>query len=1052
MFLTDRKLEQRISEAEQYRYRDVTPLKNFEAAEERQGVVNPKLPVFSAGHVSGDAEFAGDREDWYTLETGDTWKGRDKYLWLHREVEIPAEWKGKKILGIFDFGNTGAGNNSGFESMLYVNGNMYQGVDVNHKEVFLDDSLCGTSVDLTFRLWSGLEGGGVPKEQEHRIARADLAWLDEKADDFYYLASMVWQTIKELDSSSPIQHMLRKSLDSACHCIDWSRPGSEMFYESLHQADDYLNESIDGMEKDSMINVYCVGHTHIDVAWLWRLKHTREKCSRSFSTVFRLMELYPEYIFLQTQPQLYEYMKQEFPEIYENIRRKVKEGRWEVDGGMWVEADCNLTSGESLTRQILIGSKFIKDEFDREVEYLWLPDVFGYSWALPQILKKAGIHTFMTTKISWNQYNRMPHDTFWWKGIDGSEILTHFITTPEPWNEPGSWFYTYNGKLLPSTVKGVWDAYSEKQVNQDLLISFGFGDGGGGVNRDMLEYRRRMDKIPGLPNLKMSTAGEYFRRLHDNVEDTDQYVHTWDGELYLEYHRGTYTSQGYNKRMNRKMELFYRKAEWMTVMAALKKGNLAESRQEKLTEGWKHILTNQFHDIIPGSSIHEVYEDSRKDYGLIEKIAADVVQEACETLLTPEENTYTVFNDSGWTMSQIVSVPAETDGICRDEDGNELVSQKGQGVIYVKVKDVPSMGTKTIILEEKKKDVPKAVFSVHGREIETPFYQISINQYGQIGKLFDKTCGRHVLPEGQRGNVLQVFEDKPLGNDAWDIDIFYQEKMREITELTTFEITEMGPLTMIIHMEWSYMDSCIRQDMVLYSTSPRIDFRTNVEFHEQHQLLKAAFPVDVRSTYGTYDVQYGNVRRPNHWNTSWDQAKFETVAHRWADLSERNYGVSILNDCKYGHDIKDNVMRISLLRAGTHPDHLQDQGEHTFTYALLPHKGDFVEGAVVKEAFALNEPMEVLAGKSSLPCDSFLSFDNDQVELDAVKKSEDGAYLVIRFHEYAGSRQEVTVNPGISWKGWAEGDLRERPAGPFSQDKIHLSLHAYEIKTILVEV
>lgn len=1052
MFLTDRKLEQRISEAKQYRYRDIIPLKNFEAAEERQGVVNPELPSCFAGQVSGDGKFGKETEEWYTLETGDTWKGRDKYLWLHKKAEIPAEWKGKKIVGIFDFGNTGAGNNSGFESMLYVNGTMYQGVDVNHQEVFLNDSLCGTSVSLTFRLWSGLEGGGLPKEQEHRIGRADLAWLDEKADDFYYLASMVWQTIRELDDADPIQHELRKSLDSACHCIDWSRPGSAAFYESLHQADDYLNESIDGMEKHSPVNVYCVGHTHIDVAWLWRLKHTREKCSRSFSTVFRLMELYPEYIFLQTQPQLYEYMKQEFPDIYENIRQKVKEGRWEADGGMWVEADCNLTSGESLTRQILLGSKFIKDEFDREVEYLWLPDVFGYSWALPQILKKAGIHTFMTTKISWNQYNRMPHDTFWWKGIDGSEILTHFITTPEPWNEPGSWFYTYNGKLLPSTVKGVWNAYSEKQVNQDLLISFGFGDGGGGVNRDMLEYRRRMDKIPGLPNLKMSTAGEYFRKLHNNVEETDQYVHTWDGELYLEYHRGTYTSQGYNKRMNRKMELFYRRAEWMTVMAALKKGNLAESRQEKLTEGWKHILTNQFHDIIPGSSIHEVYEDSRKDYGLIEKIAAEVEGEACETLLEQAENTYTVFNSSGWNMSQIVSVPAETDRICRDENGKELVTQKGQGVIYVEVKDVPSMGWKTIVLEEKKTDVPKAVFSVQGREIETPYYQISMNQYGQIGKLFDKTCGRHVLPEGQRGNVLQVFEDKPLGNDAWDIDIFYQEKMREITELTVFEITEMGPLTMCIHMEWSYMDSCIRQDMVLYSSSPRIDFRTSVDFHEQHQLLKAAFPVDVRSTYGTYDVQYGNVRRPNHWNTSWDQAKFETVAHRWADLSERNYGVSILNDCKYGHDIKDNVMRISLLRAGTHPDHLQDQGEHTFTYGLLPHRGDFVEGAVVQEAFALNEPMEVLAGKSTLSYDSFLSFDNDQVELDAVKKSEDGKYLVIRFHEYAGSRQEVTMKPGISWKGWAECDLRERPAGPFRRDEIHLSLHAYEIKTILVEV
>ena len=349
----------------------------------------------------------------------------------------------------------------------------------------------------------------------------------------------------------------------------------------------------------------CVGHTHIDVAWLWRLKHTREKCSRSFSTVFRLMELYPEYIFLQTQPQLYEYMKEEFPDIYENIKKMAEAGRWETDGSMWVEADCNLTSGESLTRQILIGSKFIKDEFGKDVEYLWLPDVFGYSWALPQILKKAGIDTFMTTKISWNQYNRMPHDTFLWKGIDGSEVLTHFITTPEPWNEKDSWFYTYNGKLLPKTVKGVWDAYSEKHMNKDLLISFGFGDGGGGVNRDMLEYRRKMDKIPGLPYVKMSTAGEYFRRLHDTVEHTDQYVHTWDGELYLEYHRGTYTSQGYNKRMNRLMELLYRRTEWLTVMEALLAEDMNRAQQEELTKGWKHILTDQFHDIIPGSSIHE---------------------------------------------------------------------------------------------------------------------------------------------------------------------------------------------------------------------------------------------------------------------------------------------------------------------------------------------------------------------------------------------------------------------------------------------------------------
>ena len=1070
MFLTDRKLERRINELEQYRYRDIIEFKSFTAAEEEQGQVNPKLPEFREEDCP---------EKWYTLNTGDTWKGRDRFVWLHKELSIPAQWKGKKTVGVFDFGNTGGGNNSGFESMAYVNGKMYQGVDVNHKELFFDEALCGTTVDLTFRLWSGLEGGGVPTEQEHRIARADLAWLDEKVDDLYYLASMVHQTLEELADSDPIQHELRKALDDAFRMIDWTYPGSEAFYESVYRADEGLNESIDGMDKHSMINIYCVGHTHIDVAWLWRLKHTREKCSRSFSTVFRLMEQYPEYIFLQTQPQLYEYMKEDFPDIFENIKKRVKEGRWEADGGMWVEADCNLTSGESLTRQILIGSKFIKDEFGKDVEYLWLPDVFGYSWAIPQILKKAGINTFMTTKISWNQYNRMPHDTFKWKGIDGSEVLTHFITTPEPWRERDSWFYTYNGNLLPRTVKGVWDAYRDKQMNKDLLISFGYGDGGGGVNRDMLECRRRLDKIPGLPRVKMSTAGEYFRKLHDTVANTDQYVHTWDGELYLEYHRGTYTSQAYNKRMNRKMELLYRRAEWLTVMEALQAGKLEAAKQEELTKGWKHILTDQFHDIIPGSSIHEVYEDARKDYAYIEGIAREVEKEAFTHLIEQKENTYTVFNSSGWTMSQIVAIPQKLEGSFWDEDGNELISQKGQDVTYVEVKDVPSMGAKTISLKEGRKDLLKTdmPFRMEGiakketklaaetglkdRELETPYYQISLNQYGQITRLYDKTYAREVIPEGQRANVLQVFEDKPLDFDAWDIDIFYQEKMREITNLTAFEVTEMGPLCMKVHMEWDFapyegetgrLASHIRQDMMLYRSDRRIDFCTEVDFHEQHQLLKAAFPVDIRSTYGTYDVQYGNVRRPNHWNTSWEQAKFETVAHRWADLSERSYGVSILNDCKYGHDIKDNVLRISLLRAATHPDHLQDQGTHTFTYALLPHNGDFVEGMTVQEAFALNDPMQVTAGKSSLSYDSFLSFDNDQVELDAVKKSEDGKYIVVRFHEFTGSKQEAVLTTGFPYKAWAECDLRERAITEFGHSGIRMKLHAYEIKTILIEI
>lgn len=1058
MFLTERKLERRISELESYRYRDVISMNGFDAAEDEQGVVAPVLPE----------KFEG----WQTMNLGDTWHGRDKYLWLHKNIVIPAEWRGKKAVGLFDYGNTGAGNNSGFESMLYVNGQPYQGVDANHKEVFFDESYYGSEVNLTFRLWTGLEGGGVPTPQEHRIKQAALAWLDETVDGFYYMGKMIVETLNVLDKNNPVRYELQQALDDACLCIDWSEPGNEDFYRSVYEADGVLEQKLSAIEKHSQVNISCIGHTHIDVAWLWRLKHTREKISRSFSTVLRLMDQYPEYIFLQTQPQLYEYIKEDFPEIYDKIKDKVRSGQWEADGGMWVEADCNLTSGESLTRQILLGSKFIKDEFGRDVEYLWLPDVFGYSWALPQILKKAGIETFMTTKISWNQYNRMPHDTFYWKGIDGSQVLTHFITTVEPDSEEGSWFYTYNGKLTPKTVNGSWNAYSEKEMNKDLLIAYGFGDGGGGVNREMLEQRRCLDKLPGLPNVKTSTAGEYFRKLHETVDHTKRHVPVWDGELYLEYHRGTYTSHGHNKRMNRKMELLYKRAEWLTVMKGLLDGDLSGAQQEKLTTGWKHILTDQFHDIIPGSSINEVYEDSKKDYEFIEQIAREVESDFIQAAAGAVPDTYTVINATGWAQDGLVSVDETRCGTFRDEDGLVLDTQKSDGKTLVYVRNVPPMGMKRLYFE------PLAVISgaesemvaseiesaaafkhqtctgalVGGHAIETPFYEIVLNKAGQITRLYDKTYDREVLPEGQCANVLQMFEDKPLDNDAWDIDIFYQEKMREITELTTFDVTECDNLRMVVHMEWKYMHSTVAQDMVLYAHDRRIDFETHVDYHEKHQLLKAAFPVDIRSTYGTYDVQYGNVRRPNHWNTSWDQARFESVAHRFADLSERGYGVSLLNDCKYGHDIKDNVIRISLLKAATHPDHLQDQGEHVFTYALLPHEGDFVTGNTVPEAAALNEPLMCVRGGVNTGIDSFVSFDNALVELDAVKKSEDGRHIVLRFHEFSGSRQKVGVSTGFAYKTWAESDLRERPLTEEQSGAISLTLHPYEIKTILFTV
>ncbi len=1039
MFFVKEKLKARIAELEAYRYRDVIELEDILIKESGGEVPNPEVPA--------------DFTDFSKAKVGMHWSGWDKYLWLHVIAKFPKGWKGRTLLGIFDFGKTGGGGNSGFESLLYMDGKPYQGVDSNHKEVFFQEDIAGQPLGLTFRLWSGLEGGGVPKVQEHKIKRAALAWLDEKADDLYYLSKMIHEALEEIQDEA-LKENLTKALNDAFLKIDWAYPGSDAFYASVEAADDFLNEALDHMDKNSMVTVNCVGHTHIDLAWLWRLKHTREKASRSFSTVFRLMDMFGEYRFLQTQPQIYEYIKQDFPEIFQQIKEKVKEGRWEADGAMWVEADCNLTSGESLTRQILMGTGFVRKEFNKEMEFLWLPDVFGYSWALPQILKKSGINTFMTTKISWNEFNRMPHDTFVWRGMDGSEVLAHFVTTPDANYGVSPWFYTYNGMLTPYTVNGVWKSYSDKRINKDMLISFGYGDGGGGVNREALEQRRRLDKIPGLPHVKMNTAGEYFRKLHETVENTEEYLHTWDGELYLEYHRGTYTSHAYNKKMNRKLEFLYREAEWLTAMAAVSCKGIEEAEQEKLTEGWKIILRHQFHDIIPGSSILQVYEDSKKEYAQAWEIAETVEDHAMDVLLDSGKDCWTVVNNAGWGMDYLAAIPEDRDGVFRDANGDVLDSQREGVITYVNTKNIPAMGGCTITFEESAKEKRESAFSISADRIETPFYVMELNKAGQFTRIYDKEYKREVVAKGERANVLLVFEDKPYEFDAWNVDIYYQEKMREVTELVAAEVTENGSLKAVLQLKWKYMNSEIIQNVCVYANDRRIDFETYVDWHETHQLLKASFPVNIRATEARYDIQYGNVKRPNHWNTSWDMAKFETVAHRWVDIAERDYGVALLNDCKYGHDVKGNTMRITLLKCATNPDYKQDQGEHTFTYALLPHKGDFVDGEVAKEAYALNQPANAVKGEWKFGNTSFVSFDTDAVELDAVKRSEDGKYLVVRFHEYTGSSRKVKVHTGFDYAFWGECDLMERPVGGKLEHTggVQVEMVPYEIKTLLFQI
>ncbi|WP_237690978.1 alpha-mannosidase [Paenibacillus caui] len=1055
------KLERRVGELSALRYRDHRSLTSVRIVPEAVTLEEARQAVNSSAAV----------------KVGDRWGGRDQYAWFITELEFPEGWQAQDVVGLIKLGETGGGNCSGYESLVYLNGEPVQALDRNHAELFVPASVLKQGrAELAIYAWSGLTAPDGRTPFDHRIDRLDIAILDGETDDLYYTALHMLQTLKVLDERVVEKHAMTAALDEAFRLIDWSVPGSEAFYESTRQAQKVLRDRLEAIPRGPRPQITAVGHCHIDVAWLWRLKHTREKAARSFSTVLQLMDRFPEYVFIQSQPQLYAYLKKDFPTLYARIKERVKEGKWEATGAMWLESDCNIPSGESLVRQILIGKRFFRDEFGVDNKVLWLPDVFGYSWALPQILKKSGIDYFMTTKISWSQYNRFPCDTFTWRGIDGTELLTHYVTTPD---SDGSTYYTYNGNVTGSSVQGLWDNYRQKEINDELLLAYGWGDGGGGPTRDMIEAVRRYEDMPGAPRVKPGGAEGFFKKLEEQVQGNPQ-LHLWDGELYLEYHRGTYTSQAYNKRMNRRMELLLHQAEFVNAFALALIPDYAYPASA-LAEVWETVLRNQFHDIIPGSSIHEVYEDSRIEYEEARQLALKTLEEGVQQLALPRPageaagaaTSYRIFNALGWTRSFFCEIALGANGGAAGEwawysaGGEKLETQvkRGSGncgaTLLVWVKDVPAYGYTTM---SGRLEAGAAVGKVETdwrigtEQIETPFYSIRFNEAGQIVSLFDKKADREVLKPGQPANVLQVFEDKPMTFDAWDIDIFYQEKMKVVDHLQELSVLEDGPLRGVLKFVYTYQNSRIEQQLIVYRDHPRIDFVTNADWYEHQQLLKAAFPVEIRSTKATYEIQFGNVERPTHWNTSWDYARFESVAHRWVDLSETGYGVSLLNDCKYGHDIRGHVIRLSLIKSAVWPDGSADQGKHEFTYSLYPHQGGWYEGGTHLAACELNLPLLAvpMLPQDKLPQElGMLRVNAGNILIDTVKKAEDSSALIVRLYEYAGmrSKAKLEIDPHLGKVGLAEETdlMEEHPVSlPSSEHAVDLAFKPYEIKTLRI--
>lgn len=990
-------------------------------------------------------------DGWREFKTGDLWGGRDCHGWFKCSVEVPENFAGETIaLNFHTFEEGWDATNPQF--ILYVNGEQIQGVDINHREIILThDAVPGTKYDIDLHAYAGMLA------DKKATLHGKLVVIDMEARELYWNLKVPVDVCKELDKDDKNRIDMITVLNEGVNLIDLRRPKSKEYDESLKVANKYLMEEFYGkLCGHEDVIATCVGHTHIDVAWLWTVAQTREKVARSFSTVLKLMEEYPEYVFMSSQPQLYKFLKEDHPGIYEKVKKKVEEGVWEPEGAMWLEADCNVTSGESLVRQIMHGKKFFKEEFNVDNKILWLPDVFGYSAAIPQLLKKSDVDYFMTTKIAWNQFNKIPNDTFMWEGIDGSEVLTHFITATVPGQDRESHFTTYNGHIQPDAIMGAWRRYQNKNLNNDVLVSFGWGDGGGGATLEMLENGRRLAKgIPGAPRVKMGTSLDYFKRLEEKVGGNKK-LPKWVGELYLEYHRGTYTSMARNKRDNRVCENMYTAAEKINSMSMLL-GN--EYPQKSIFDSWETVLLNQFHDIIPGSSIKEVYDVTDVEYkelignakGLINEGLANVTSK-----ISLKERSVVVSNTLGFERSDIATfdIPEDiTNPAVLDINGEELVCQRIEGnkAIFF-AKNIPANGHKSFKIIEATKNAESEI-KLTTEEAENNFFKIKFDEKGQILSFINKKLDRELLKDGAIANEIQAFEDKPMCFDNWDIDIYYKEKMWPINDVQNIEVIERGPVRSTLKIERKFLESTIVQKVYIYNDLERVDFDTYADWKERDILVKAAFPIDINAKEATYEIQYGNVTRPTHQNTSWDVARFEVCGHKWADLSEGDFGVSLLNNCKYGHDIKDGNMRLTLLKSSCDPNPDADKEEHFFTYSVYSHEGTWKEAKTANEAYKLNTPLyarveEAHDGELE-DCLSLVNVNKENIIIEVIKKAEDSDHLVVRMYEFHNKRTKATLEffkdiEEIRECNLIERDLEELKA---QGNKIDFEIKPFEIKT-----
>lgn len=984
--------------------------------------------------------------------------------WLKANLEVPEAWRGRQVLVELQWEK---GQHTRIEGIAYLDGRALSGIDAPHPHAMLPSAAHKESHDLLIRCYVAYSR---PFEGLRLVLR------DETIFRLGHTFAAMLGAVSTYPQTAPERHALLQALNTAYNMLDL-REGwqSDSFAESAGQALDFLHSLIENTRQEqhdteagglkvTPPGMVATGHAHLDVAWLWPLWRTRQKGAHTVANALHLMERYPNYHFSMSQPQVYAYLKKDDPELYARMKERISEGRFEPVGMMWLEVDCNIASGESLVRQLTFGARFFAEEFGELNHVVWLPDVFGYSAALPQLMRGAGVSCFMTTKISWNQFNRMPVDTFRWRGIDGSEVLAHFVTaTSDPLRHPSDpQSYTYNGNMTGAEIFGTWNHYKQKNTNHELLYLYGWGDGGGGPTEDMLEAACVLRNIPGFPKVVQGRVDQYFDRLYNRLWD-DPRLPTWVGELYLEYHRGTYTSQARTKQANRASELLYREAEWLNAWATTLG---ATDRQAELNEGWRLILLNQFHDVLPGSSVARVYEESHAQYDEVQRVGCEVRKASANSVIAAQTEGYAadateqdrvaVFNSLPWERTEAVHIPL-SDGNERagNTDAQVIEEMSGERSLLVEV-EVPSYGYTVLPAGSAGPESRAGELIAKRTSLQNAELRIELDDAGEIASLYDLKHERELIAPGARGNRLVAYEDRPLAWEAWDIDIFYEEKPYPVQVVSDWRVVEEGPVRAAIEITRKLGSSTIRQRICLWRASRRIDFVTEVDWQERQTLLRALFPLRLNAARATCEIQFGAVERPTHRNTSWDVARFEVCAHRWVDLAEGDYGVALLNNGKYGHSLHDNVLGLSLLKGSTFPDPDADRGLHRFTYSLLPHAGDWRAGQVVRRAYELNAPLRAVPvpGGSSTEPESFLSTGSDHIVVETVKVAEDGNGLIVRLYEAHNRRGPASLRFIWPVESAEEVDLLERPSGTVevAGDRVKFEVRPFEVKTLRVRL